>query len=182
MFLFVLNREMPSAMSFEREVAHRSKKICGGITTINFSSTFVESHLQASLPGACNGKKARTGFPNWRCASGQSARTHRFHPGEMCFRGVTERPPVGATRAGARLKQWTRAHNRIPPAKAPQQSYATRSQTISWCCIVPPHSRRGGLSRRWSPSKRTWRTCSPPTRLASEEASTFVTSVLPSKV
>jgi hypothetical protein len=83
MFLFVLNREMPSGTSFEREVAHRSKKICGGITTINFSSTFVESHLQASLPGAFNGKKARTGFPNWPCASEQSSSAHRFHPGGM---------------------------------------------------------------------------------------------------
>jgi hypothetical protein len=182
MFLFVLNREMPSAMSFEGEVAHRSKKICDGITTFNFSSTFVESHLQASRTGACRGKNARIDFPNWPCASEQSSRVHRFHPGGMCFEGMNERPPVGATCARARLKQWTRAHNRIPPVKAPQQSYATRSQTISWCCIVPPHSRRGGLSRRWAPSKRTWRTCSPPTRLASEEASTFVTSVLPSKV
>jgi hypothetical protein len=83
MFLFVRNREMPSAMSFEREVAHRSKKICDGITTFNFSSTFVESHLQASWTGACPGKKARIDFPIWPCASEQSSRAHRFHPGGM---------------------------------------------------------------------------------------------------
>jgi hypothetical protein len=181
MFLFVRNRQMPSAMSFEREAVHRWEKICDGIATINFSSTFVECHPQTSWTGVCPGK-ARTGFPNWPGASEQSSRAHRIHPGGMCFEGMNERPPVGATCARARLKQWTRAHNRTLPAKAPQQSYATRSQTISWCCIVPPHTRRGGLSRRRAPSKRTWRTCSPPTRLASEEASTRVTSVLPSNV
>jgi hypothetical protein len=181
MFLFVHNRELPSAMSFEYEAVHRSEKICDGIATISFSSIFVECHPQTSWMGVCPGK-ARTGFPEWPGASQQSSSADRIHLGGMCIEGMNERPPGGATRAGARLKQWTRAHNRIPPAKAPQQSYATRSQTISWCCIVPPHSRRCGLSRRWSPSKRTWRTCSPPTRLASEEASTFVTSVLPSKV
>jgi len=36
MFLFVHNREMPSAMSFEGEAVHRWKKICDGIMPFYF--------------------------------------------------------------------------------------------------------------------------------------------------
>jgi Domain of unknown function (DUF1993) len=61
-------------------------------------------------------------------------------------------------------------------------NYVTRSHVNSWCCMMPANSRRGGLSAMRPSSKRTCRTCSPPTRLASEEASTLVTSVRPSKV
>jgi hypothetical protein len=37
MFLFVRNRQMPSAMSFEREAVHRAKKNCDGIMPFYFS-------------------------------------------------------------------------------------------------------------------------------------------------
>lgn len=62
------------------------------------------------------------------------------------------------------------------------QRSATRSQNNSWCCITLAKSRRGGASTIPSFSKRTFRTWSPPIRLASDAASTRVDSVSPSNV
>jgi len=61
-------------------------------------------------------------------------------------------------------------------------SAAIRSQVISRCSSLSPVRRGGGMRTIRSPSKRTPRTCSLPIRLASEAASTRVTSFAPSKV
>lgn len=84
--------------------------------------------------------------------------------------------PETAGNGGSDVRRRT-AH--VVKTRAPQP---TRCQKSSRCWVSPRQGRGGGISTRRSPSKRTRRTWSLPMRAGSEQASTRVTSVAPSKV